>query len=583
MKKYLLFLLFALSNSFFAQKIQYKLQKSEVFRDDFKNTNIVLSDKNSKGETILVRSYSGTMISQGNGFYIEKYDTKLKLIQEYLFDLKHPTYQKFNLIVGIFQMENNLHFVEIYFDLNEKMYVCFDNMLSESFEVSKKELFRFSKEEFKNFGVFNLQNKFYSRANEDWMNDNEGVFNSENEQKNLNVFNNLFFSGNNGKYNYSNVYWNEKQVGGSDILLTVNQNKSAFAIAIDFFSKENDALKLYLFDNKLEKKLDLMYGTELNEKKCFFQNIQVSDDGNAIFLLSKSYTKDLKNKEEGGKYYYEYSKITSKSQITERVDTNEHFIGSLKSYFHNDELISIGFYSDDIDFNYSGIYCLKMDVNTLQVKSSNYNPFTSQFLLDKYGNDKKKALKNIKFKSVHFTNENDMIINAEEVYISSQLNNSSFSNNSLNRTSGSTINFHSTASFPHLNFDDIIIAKLNFEGALIWARNINKKQSTTNENNSAFLSYTSSFKNEKAYFFINAKEEIKKIKNDRIEFGQIRKNKSNLNIIQVDTNGDFEYEEILDDEENAVPFMVSKGVTIDNAVYFLGRRGSDKQLLKVTL
>ena len=48
MKKYLLFLLFALSNSFFAQKIQYKLQKSEVFRDDFKNTNIVLSEINEK-------------------------------------------------------------------------------------------------------------------------------------------------------------------------------------------------------------------------------------------------------------------------------------------------------------------------------------------------------------------------------------------------------------------------------------------------------------------------------------------------------------------------------------------------------
>ena len=83
--------------------------------------------------------------------------------------------------------------------------------------------------------------------------------------------------------------------------------------------------------------------------------------------------------------------------------------------------------------------------------------------------------------------------------------------------------------------------------------------------------------------FLSIQDKIKKLKNDRIEFGQIRKNKSNLNIIQVDANGDFEYEEILDDEENMVPFMVARGVVIDSSIYFLGRRGNNKQLLKVTL
>ena len=29
--------------------------------------------------------------------------------------------------------------------------------------------------------------------------------------------------------------------------------------------------------------------------------------------------------------------------------------------------------------------------------------------------------------------------------------------------------------------------------------------------------------------------------------------------------------------------MVSKGAVIDNTVYFLGRKGKDKQLLKITL
>lgn len=140
----------------------------------------------------------------------------------------------------------------------------------------------------------------------------------------------------------------------------------------------------------------------------------------------------------------------------------------------------------------------------------------------------------------------------------------------------------SSGATVHYNYDDIIIAKLNGDGNLLWARNINKKQATMDDDNS-FISYTSTFRNGKNYFFINTKDKIKKLKNDRIEFGKIRKNKSNLNIIEVDADGDFEYEEILDDEENVVPFMVAKGVIIDNSVYFLGRRGSEKQLLKVTL
>ena len=47
--------------------------------------------------------------------------------------------------------------------------------------------------------------------------------------------------------------------------------------------------------------------------------------------------------------------------------------------------------------------------------------------------------------------------------------------------------------------------------------------------------------------------------------------------------GDFLYKQILSDEENDVPFMVSKGVVIDNSIVFLGRKGKKKQLLKVTL
>ena len=56
-----------------------------------------------------------------------------------------------------------------------------------------------------------------------------------------------------------------------------------------------------------------------------------------------------------------------------------------------------------------------------------------------------------------------------------------------------------------------------------------------------------------------------------------------LNLIKINLNGDIDYQEILSNEENPVPFMVSKGIVIDNAIYFLGRKGKEKQMLKVIL
>ena len=131
------------------------------------------------------------------------------------------------------------------------------------------------------------------------------------------------------------------------------------------------------------------------------------------------------------------------------------------------------------------------------------------------------------------------------------------------------------------HYDDIVSARINPSGEIIWARNINKRQSTSGDD--SYISYTSTAVNNDAYFFINTGEKVKKLRNDRIQFGQTSTKKSNLNIIRVNQNGDFDYQEILDDKDNEVPFMVSNGVLSGDSVFFIGRKGKKKQLLKVTL
>ena len=131
------------------------------------------------------------------------------------------------------------------------------------------------------------------------------------------------------------------------------------------------------------------------------------------------------------------------------------------------------------------------------------------------------------------------------------------------------------------HYDDIVSAKINSAGDIVWARNINKRQATSGDE--SYISYTSTVKGDDTFFFINTGEKVKKLSKDRIQFGQTSTKKSNFNVIKITPNGDFDYQELLDDKDNEVPFMVSNGAISGNSVYFVGRKGKKKQILKVTL
>ena len=548
MKKRIFLSLFALMSTFsFGQEIPFKFLKSDLFQDDYKETSIVLAEKIDENGFLLVRSYKRGGISPGEGFYIEKYNTNLKLINEFEYDMKHPNYQKYNLVLSVFTLEKTVHIIEIYYDLNLKSFICLDNKVLSENKVEKTELFTISKEEMKTIGTFNLQKKFFARVDEMWTNDNSGTINAEDNNPKAGTFLDVFIKGDSAKDGGS----------ASDITVVVNETKTAFAVAMDLNEKTSDGLKIYLFNSKLEKVIDTTFKKEISDRNYVFQNIQVANNGNYVYLLAKSYDEALRKKKEGGKYFFELTKIGTNNQLTKMIDTEQNFIGSLKTFFHNDDLVCLGFYSELDDYRYKGISFFKFDATTLELKKSKYNLFTEQFFFDKYGKDSDKAIKYLTFRKVFFNANDEIILNAEEYNKITRSGGAAGINGAMGPISSST----------SCSFDDIVIAKLNYDGDMLWARNINKKQSTTDEDTS-YLSYTSTIRNDKTYFFINTKDKIKKLKNDRIEFGQIRKNKSNLNVIEVNASGDFNYQEILDDEQNEVPFMVSKGALIDNSVYF---------------
>jgi hypothetical protein len=538
-----------ISFSSYAQNFPFKIQKSDIFKDEYKESQIVLSEEDGNGGILIVRSYD----SRRRGYYIEHYDSNLKLIKEFDYELKHTGTQKYKFALGIFTMLDNLNIIQVFYDMNERAYICLAHIINKNdFSTTKKELFRFTPEEIKQYGSFELADSFYNNLQKGFT--LNGDFSSTSS---LNPFS---FKGKQAV--------NSPSRNNSGIAIVVNKDKNAFSIGIDFNGNRSEVLKLYLFDHKLNKKNEFIYSKEIKDRKYIFQNINLSKDGNSIYLLGKSFTSDQKNKGKGGKYQFEITKFSKDKEVTNTFDTKEHYIGSLKTIALEDRLICVGFYSDIDDSKYTGISYFKLDVNSLEVLKAKYNLFSEQFMIDKYGEEKDKELKYLTFKNYFITKNDELLLNAQEEYLTS-----SSTASGMNGFGGNTITY--------ISYDDIVSSKLNVDGDLVWSRNINKKQGYQYDDN--YVSYTVSIVQDMPYYFINAREEIKKLDKNRIEFKDSNKNRFNLYVIRIKDNGDFEFEKILEDEENEVPFVVSKGIQLGNSVFFLGRRGSKKQLLKVTL
>jgi len=516
MKKLITILCFSLStNLFYAQDISHSITKSEVFKDEYKNSFISLVEDDGNNGVFIVRSYVGGVFSSGAGYYFEHYDANLKLIKEFEFEMKRSEFEKYGSILGVVKNGEQVSLIDFVYNTKEKMFVC--SALTSNinaFKFDRKELFKLPYDD-----VMKSQ----------WFGENQ-------------------FDGD----------------SGTNFIL--NEDKTAFVITIDIKDKTKETHKIYLFDNKLNKKIEHDFKRDIKDKKFKYENIDVSKDGNNLYLLGKVYTEEKKSKKEGGKYQYELTRISNEGQSVQVFDTEEHFSGSLKTIVFEDKLTCIGFYSDRKDSRYKGISYFELDPITLAIRKSKYNPFTEQFIIDKYGKSKDKELKNLSFRGLMITEQNEIVFNAEEYYVTT--------NYQRYPNGGGYITYT-------YHYDDIVSAKIANDGSIIWARNINKRQSTSDDD--SYISYTSTVKGNDTYFFINTGEKVKRLSNDRIQFGQTSTRNSNLNVIKITPDGNFDFQEILDNEESEVPFMVSEGAISKNSVYFIGRKGKKKQILKVSL
>ena len=346
-----------------------------------------------------------------------------------------------------------------------------------------------------------------------------------------------------------------------------NDAQTAFAITVHHREGKNEKYDMYVFGTDLKQHLSYDFSSEIVEKNYAFENIELSKDFKTVYFMGKAFFKKKRFTATERRYQYELVRVTENGHQTQEFNEAGKFSESLKPILVNDALVVVGFYADRKDNRYNGLVHFKMNAQTLALRSKKYNAFSEQFMIDKFGREVDAELKNLIFKDVHITPDNAIIFSAEEYFV----------------TTGKDIGGGATKAVENYHYNDIVCAKLNSNGDMAWARNINKTEVTRGDE--AYASYTAYGKDDEMYFFINSGENPQKISKNRIAFRQGYSRNPNMFVIKVDSEGGLSYQKLIDDKEVRLPIMVSRPF-IDkktDKLLFYAKRGNKKQLVKVLL
>ncbi|UII77459.1 hypothetical protein LV716_06730 [Flagellimonas sp. HMM57] len=496
----------------YAQKMPVSYDFGEKFNDRHRYSNLLTIEEDGEGGYILVRGYFQGMILKPKGYLIEHYNSDLELISEYNYKLKGLDFIDGFLTNG----QLNLLFLNYNYGTGQYEYwIHRTPIIDINFRPQK--LLSISSEEVRN----PVGKNYYNR-------------------------------------NFSN---------GFSTAILFNQEKTGFIISTHHKKGKSNKHIIHMYDTALNKKFEHDFSYEIEEKNYAFENVAFSKNLQTAYIVGKAYFKKKRFRVEERKFQYELVKVSKGGSQTQSFDDPGKYSESLFPIILNDRLVCTGFYADRKDNRYNGIAYFDVNPTTLTINTKKYNPFSQQFMEDKFGRDEDKVIKNLVFKGVEVTPQSEIFFNAEEYFVT----------NSIQATGAGQ-----RVKVERYHHNDIVSAKLKTNGDLAWARNINKAEVT--QGDGAYASYSSYSKDGKTYFFIcTASENPQLINNERLIFKQGLSRNRNVFMISLDENGVMDYEKIIDNQEARLPLMVSKPLKdIDEKkMLFYAKRGNKKQLVKV--
>ena len=514
-KRLSIVLLFVLSTMIGkAQSMPMDYNFGEKYNDRYRYSNLMSIDEDGLGGYILVRSYFTGLILKPKGYYIERYNKDLELVEEYNYKFKGADFVEGYVANGQLYMLLLEYNVE-----KESYYYVVHRSPVTNFSFTKETLLSIPSIAVKN----PLERNYYNR-------------------------------------NFSS---------GFTTTALFNEDKSAFVLSIHYKKGKSNQHRIFLYNAQLKQLFTQDLSAEIEEKNYAFENIEISKDKKRVYIVAKAYFKKKRFKALERKFQYEMIMLTKDGSKIQNFDGPNKYSEALKPILHNGELICVGFYADRKDNRYNGIGYFKLDPISLDIKVKKYNPFTQEFMNDKFGRDDTDPIKNLIFKNVSFTDDNSVLFNAEEYFVTSSVQANS---------SGTRLRVE------RYHHNDIVSAKLDSDGQMVWARNINKSEVT--QGDGAYASYSSWTKGENTYFFICTAADNPQLLNDeRIVFKQGLSRNRNIFVIQLNAQGKMKYEKVIDASEARLPLMVSKPLMNSNTdeLLFYAKRGAKKQLVNVAI
>lgn len=497
-----------------AQELPVNYKFGEKYNDRYKYSNLLEISGDGMGGTILVRSYYTGIILKPKGYFIEHYNKDLELVGEYNYKIKGLDF------VNAYVKNGHLNILLLEYNLGRRSY---------DYVVHRSPInnFKFSE---------------------------EVILSIPSGQVNEPLDHNYY------KRNFSS---------GFTTTTFFNEDKSAFAISTHFKEGRSDKHIVHLFNSSLKKLMDYDFSAEIEEKNYAFENMVTSKDLSQLYLVGKAYYKKKRFAATDRKFQYEMLKVTTSGGVIQSFDDPGKFSEALKPIIVGNKLICVGFYADRKDNRYNGLAYFELDRNTLAINAKKYNPFSQEFMADKFGREENIEIKNLVFKGISVTEDNSILFNAEEYFVTSSVQQD---------PTGSRIKIE------RFHYNDIVSAKLNVEGDIMWARNINKSEVT--QGDGAYASYSSCARGDDTYYLIStASENPQLLSGERLIFRQGLSRNRNVFMIRLDKDGKISYEKVIDDHEARLPLMVSMPL-IDrehsNMLYY-AKRGSKKQLVKVEI
>lgn len=497
-----------------AQEMPITYTFGEKYNDRYKYSNLVSVSEDGRGGFVLVRAYYTGLILSPKGYLIEQYNENLELVSEYNYKLR------------------GLDFVEGHVK-NGQLYLLFltynEGSFSYDYVVHRSPLDNF------NFTTQTILQVF-----------SEPVHNPLDRN-----------------------YYNRDFSKGFTTTALFNEDKSAFVISTHYKKGKVNKHTIYLFNASLQKLQEHDFSAEVEEKNYAFENIAVSKNLEKVYIVAKAYYKKKRFSALERKFQYEMLMLSPQGVATQTFDDPDKYSEGLKPLLHDGRLLCVGFYADRKDNRYNGLGYFELDPNTISIKTKKYNPFSSQFMADKFGKEDDKEIKNLVFKSVNFTEQGELLFNAEEYFVTTSTQSNSAGGRLL---------------IERFHHNDIVSAKLDTNGNMVWARNINKSEVT--QGDGAYASYTAYTKDGNTYFFIStAAENPQLLNNERIIFKQGLSRNRNVFVIKLDAQGKMSYEKIIDSQEARLPIMVSNPLVNQDQdeLLFYAKRGSKKQLVRVDM